>query len=93
MIEKTCRCGKNKKNFRMDIGPFYVEDCCLKAGYDHLGNLKESASASKEEPVQQSQVAAEEDKAQKQLEKDRKKAERAAKKAAEKLAKESKKQE
>lgn len=24
----------------MDIGPFYVEECCLAAGFDGLGNLK-----------------------------------------------------
>lgn len=39
MIEKTCRCGKTKKNFKIDIGPFFVDECCLEAGYDEVGNL------------------------------------------------------
>lgn len=38
MIEKSCRCGKIKKNFKIDIGPFFIADCCTEAGYDHLGN-------------------------------------------------------
>lgn len=38
MIEKTCRCGKTKKNFKIDIGPFFVDECCLEAGYDEVGN-------------------------------------------------------
>lgn len=38
MIEKTCRCGKSKKNFNVDIGPFFIAECCTEAGYDHLGN-------------------------------------------------------
>lgn len=38
MMEKTCACGASKKNFKIDIGPFFVDDCCLAAGYDELGN-------------------------------------------------------
>ena len=41
MYLKTCRCGKSQKNFKVDIGEFYVEECCIEAGYDELGNLKE----------------------------------------------------
>ena len=37
MIEKTCRCGKSKKNFKLDIGPFFINDCCTEEGYNHLG--------------------------------------------------------
>lgn len=40
MIEKTCRCKKSKKNFRIDIGPFFIGECCVEAGYDELGNKK-----------------------------------------------------
>lgn len=40
MYEKTCRCGASKKSFNIDIGPFFVDSCCLEAGYDDLGNLK-----------------------------------------------------
>ena len=38
MKEKSCRCGASKKRFKIDIGPFYVGECCLNAGYDDLGN-------------------------------------------------------
>ncbi len=37
MIEKSCRCGKSKKNFKFDIGPFYIEECCIEAGYNKRG--------------------------------------------------------
>lgn len=39
MYEKTCRCGKSKANFKIDIGPFFINDCCTEAGYDVQGNL------------------------------------------------------
>lgn len=39
MIEKSCRCGKIKKNFQIDIGPFFIAECCTEAGYNHLGEL------------------------------------------------------
>lgn len=41
MHKKMCRCGKQTKNFKFDIGPFFITECCTKAGYDHLGNRKE----------------------------------------------------
>lgn len=28
MIEKPCKCGKSRKSFQFDIGPFYVGECC-----------------------------------------------------------------
>lgn len=37
MFTKTCRCGKQTKNFKKDIGPFFIDECCTEAGYDHLG--------------------------------------------------------
>lgn len=37
MMEKTCRCGKTKKNFKVDIGPFFIAECCTESGYNHLG--------------------------------------------------------
>ncbi len=37
MFEKSCRCGKTKKNFKVDIGEFFIDECCTEAGYDHLG--------------------------------------------------------
>jgi hypothetical protein len=49
MEEKSCRCGASKKRFKMDIGPFYVGECCEAAGYDGLGNPK--GEIKKPEPV------------------------------------------
>lgn len=37
MYEKTCRCGTSKKNFKIDIGPFFIGECCTEAGYDEYG--------------------------------------------------------
>jgi hypothetical protein len=37
MFRKTCRCGKTQKNFKHDIGEFFIADCCLEAGYNHKG--------------------------------------------------------
>ena len=32
MYLKTCVCGKSKKNFKYDIGPNFVNNCCKEAG-------------------------------------------------------------
>ena len=48
MMEKSCRCGKIKKKFMIDIGAFFIADCCIEAGYDHLGKMKD-IGLSKEE--------------------------------------------
>lgn len=41
MKEITCRCGKSKKRFKFDVGPFFINTCCEEAGYDVYGNLPE----------------------------------------------------
>jgi len=38
MFKKKCRCGESEKNFMMDIGPFFIAECCEKAGFDEKGN-------------------------------------------------------
>lgn len=38
MVEKSCRCGAIKKNFRFDIGPFFIGECCESMGFDAQGN-------------------------------------------------------
>lgn len=38
MFKKNCRCGASNKNFKFDIGPFFIDACCTQAGYDDLGN-------------------------------------------------------
>lgn len=43
MIQIPCRCGTTKKNFRVNIGDFYIDECCEKAGYDHAGNREGEA--------------------------------------------------
>lgn len=37
MIEKPCKCGKSKKSFKFDIGPFYVGECCEAAELAPVG--------------------------------------------------------
>ena len=41
-----CRCGEQNKNFKYDIGPFYIAECCEAKGYDAKGNLKGGAPKS-----------------------------------------------
>jgi hypothetical protein len=53
MYEKSCRCGASKKNFKIDIGPFYIAECCKKAGFDHLGNRLEAKDIGLTEEVVQ----------------------------------------
>lgn len=45
MFKKNCACGKANKNFKYDIGTFYVDECCKAAGYDDLGQRKSSGEA------------------------------------------------
>lgn len=53
MIEKPCRCGAIKKNFQIDIGPFFIYDCCVEAGYDHMGNKAEEAKSVEVAPAKE----------------------------------------
>ena len=50
MKEKPCRCGASKKRFQFDIGPFFVNDCCLEAGFDELGNSKDAEPVAPSKP-------------------------------------------
>lgn len=47
MYEKSCACKKSKKNFKFDIGPFFINMCCRDAGFNEKG-IK--AALVKEEP-------------------------------------------
>lgn len=38
--EVPCRCGERRKRFKMDIGEFFIDDCCTEKGFDHLGRQK-----------------------------------------------------
>lgn len=49
MFLKTCKCGKSQKNFKIDIGEFFINDCCLLEGYDHLGKKEGEIEEVKEE--------------------------------------------
>ena len=40
MYKKKCRCEATEKNFKFDIGEFFVNECCEKAGYDEKGKLE-----------------------------------------------------
>lgn len=54
MFNVKCACGKANKNFKYDIGPMYVDECCKAAGYDDLGKRKSSGEykAGTENPQQ-----------------------------------------
>lgn len=41
MYEIQCACKKSKKNFKFEIGSFFINDCCEKSGYDEFGKTKE----------------------------------------------------
>lgn len=49
MFKKKCVCGIANKNFKYDIGEFYVDECCKSAGYDDLGNRKSSGPGNLEQ--------------------------------------------
>ena len=35
---KPCRCGTITKLFKFDVGPFFIGQCCIEAGYDTFGH-------------------------------------------------------
>lgn len=37
MFRKPCRCGKTKKNFKIDIGEFFINECCEAEGFNQYG--------------------------------------------------------
>jgi hypothetical protein len=45
MIEKSCKCGTLKKNFKFDIGTNFVAECCLENGYTEIGELVSDVEA------------------------------------------------
>lgn len=45
MFKVNCACGKSNKNFKYDIGPMFVDECCKAAGYDDLGKRKSSGDS------------------------------------------------
>lgn len=44
MFKIQCRCGKTQKSFKFNIGPFFINKCCKKEGYDNFGNLTTTES-------------------------------------------------
>lgn len=40
---RKCRCGTQTQNFKNDIGPFFIGECCKAKGYDELGNKEGEA--------------------------------------------------
>ena len=51
MFKRKCACGETEKSFKIDIGPFFVNECCEQAGYDVYG--KTEADYKKEENEQE----------------------------------------
>lgn len=71
MFKKRCRCGKTEKNFKIDIGPFFVTDCCEEEGFDCFGKKKEDYQEEKElqEESKQEEPEQEVEQEEKELEK------------------------
>lgn len=57
MFKRSCRCGKQTKNFKYDIGPFFITQCCVDAGYDHLGNKKSEVDPKKDLGLSETETA------------------------------------
>lgn len=42
----SCKCGQSSKNFKVDIGTNFFDECCLKAGFSEISEqvqeIKES---------------------------------------------------
>jgi outer membrane biosynthesis protein TonB len=51
LINIKCRCGATSISFQKNIGPFYIDECCTKAGYDHLGNKAEGTTEVETQPT------------------------------------------
>ncbi len=101
MYQKECRCGKSKKQFKADIGPFFINGCCKLAGYDIYGKKGEGSGEAEKKAEAENQAAEDKKKAMqeakakkatenkaKQEAKAAKQAEAKAKKAAENISKE-----
>lgn len=77
MYEKPCVCGKSKKNFKFDIGPFFINICCRDAGYNEKGekssSVKEELKVEESQPVMELEVKQEEPKSEKKKNKKSKK--------------------
>jgi len=50
MFKVKCRCAKSEKNFKFEIGPFYMDECCKSAGYDDLGRPIAGSPAAEVKP-------------------------------------------
>lgn len=37
MFKIKCKCETQEKSFKINIGEFFIADCCTKAGYDNKG--------------------------------------------------------
>lgn len=53
MFKVTCVCGDSEKSFKKNIGPFFVNTCCEKKGYDCRGKLPEDYEREAEELANQ----------------------------------------
>lgn len=53
MFKKKCACGESEKSFKFDIGPFFIDECCKKAGYDCHGKRQEDYEREAEEMANQ----------------------------------------
>ncbi len=61
MYAIKCRCGAQTKNFKHNIGAFYMDRCCEDAGYNSEGVMTKSEPGPKLEDVQQNTPRAEDE--------------------------------
>lgn len=57
MFKKKCRCGESEKNFKNDIGEFFIAECCIEAGYDYKGDMEGDEEISEEDLIVEAGLA------------------------------------
>lgn len=61
MFTKKCFCGERTKNFKVDIGPGYMDNCCKSKGYNVKGELEGKPQNDEPEAVVEESKEAQED--------------------------------
>jgi len=56
MFKIICRCGKSSKVFKFNIGPFFMNDCCIAAGFDDFGIKKGEAKKESKKVVEKEEI-------------------------------------
>tara|TARA_R110000868_G_C10973188_1_gene771586 strand:+ start:106778 stop:107173 length:396 start_codon:yes stop_codon:yes gene_type:complete len=64
MFKIKCRCGSSEKSFKIDIGEFFMNECCFKAGYDAQGNKEGEEQESEDQGQDESSESQEQEESQ-----------------------------